>query len=437
MSHFFILVAALWGFLQQDNPQSLAGMSEADIAAIADATSITPDNPSFRKILYRTGTVDPVDLQQSAKGEQDVSLAELAANPATHRFLPYTLNAKVISIKRFDFDKESARDFLSGFFFADCEAQDGTPFVLATRSSISSWPQATDLPEPQSIQFSGFFLGTQPLDFGNQFSATAQPVFVARRFAWQPDQESEVFKVDASLLALSKAGVDLSLLDIVKSRKGKPLGTREGVCFWQMLAACKHPETTIPTPRIGFAEMLSDPVNSVGKATTIQGRVRQCVPVKVTDRDVEQRLGSDTWYQLTMFPDLNGRPIQVATREGEPVVYNHAFPVTVCMVDLPDGFVPETIEGSSFVCSGFFYRIWSYPSERTENTGLSGQPSPLMMGASLQIIETDGDQLQMLLTAVLVAMGIAIAFVAWFVYRTHGGNPNAELPDKIEIGDSL
>jgi hypothetical protein len=178
--------------------------------------------------------------------------------------------------------------------------------------------------------------------------------------------------------------------------------------------------------------MLQKPIESVGKKASVQGRVRQCVPVKVTSPEATQLLGTDTWYQLTIFPNLKGRPIQVATREGTPEVYQNAFPVTVCVVTLPQGFDSESIVGSVFQFSGYFYRIWSYPSERTENSDLDGQPSPLIMASIVQKVKSTRGQLQTFLGAVLLAMAIAVGFVGWYVFRARKQTSRDDLPDQIE-----
>ena len=432
MIYLALMLSALLT-LQQEDPRDLAGMTADDLAALTEKTTIAPTDTQFKKILYRTGTVDPIVFRQWAQ-QHNISLQQAVNDAGKYRFFPFSLEADVTSVNRFDFSKEEAKDFLSGLYFAKCETSDGFQFVLASRSSVSSWPRDGKLPEPQSIQFNAFFLGNVALDFGDQFSADEIPVFVARRFAWHPKQQSESLNVDASQVALSKAGVDISLLDVVKSRKGQPIGVREGACFWQMLSACKQSDMEVPPQRIEFADMLRKPIDSVGKATSIRGRVRQCVPVKVTDAEVAKLLGTDTWYQLTVFPDLDGTPIKVGVRDGDPEVYRNAFPVTVCVVDLPAGFSADSIVGEVFFYDGFFYRIWSYPSERTDNTKLDGQPSPLMMAVSLLKAESTVSQLQTLLTAVLFAIAIAVAVLSWYGFKTRRRKkPSQELPEQIEL----
>lgn len=433
MSFTFLLLALSSCLLlpQGEDLRELSGLSESDAAAIEDNQTLDPSGAQFKKLLYRTGTVDGGVLRQWAKRSKDTTVEQVAADPAAFRFHPFSMDVKADSVHRFDFAPEDAKDFLSGFYIANCQTKTGEEFILISRSSVSSWPLNENLPQPQKISFDGFFVGKLAIKLG-QLETSARPVFVARRFAWYPDQENESLKIDAAKVALAKAGVDISLLDIVKSRKGEPIGNRESICYWQMLAACKSVQPVDSADRIDFATMLRSPLDSVGKFASVQGRVRQCVPVKLTSPDAMELLGTDTWYQLTIFPDLDGRPIEVGTR-GDPEVYKNAFPVTVCAVELPEGYDSESIVGNTFQYNGFFYRIWSYPSERTESReDLAGQPSPLMMASSMVKVKSTTGQLQTLLGSVLLAMALAVGFVVWFVSRAKKTKPRSELPDQIE-----
>ncbi|QEG24723.1 hypothetical protein [Mariniblastus fucicola] len=417
---------------QGEDLRELSGLSQEDAASTTDTDSFDPLNPQFKKLLYRTGTVDSAVIREWVTNESTEAISSFATNPADHRFHPVSIDAKVKSIRRFDYPPEQARNFLSGFYVADCENEKGESFALISRSSVASWPVKQSLEEPQSIRFDGFFFASKSVALIGETDSTPIPILVTRRFSWHPERTYAELGVDAAKVALANSGVDISLLDIVKSRKGKSIGSRETVCFWQMLAASKNVRLPADVDRVDFSTMLRSPIESVGSAASVQGRVRQCVPVKVSDPEAVSLLGTDTWYQLTIFPDLKGRPIQVATRDGEHEVYQNAFPVTVCVLNLPAGLNQESIVGNVFLCDGFFYRIWAYPSERTDDSGLYGQPSPLVMASSLTEIESTAGQLQTMLGAMLLAMAIAIGFVGWFVFRSKKAVTRDELPDKID-----
>lgn len=427
-----ILLCVLALFARQTNAsddlRELSGLSDADSAAIIDDSELDPGITAFKKLLYRTGTVDASVLAAWASRSKEIPISAISSRPKEYRFFPFAISAEAVSVERFDFSKEDAKDFLRGFFIVECISKDGQPFAIISRSTVTTWPINEPIANPQQIEADGFFLGN--LKVGNTNSDTAVPVFVARRFAWWPVETDDSLGVDANTIALAAAGVDIAMLDTVKARKGEQIGTREAACFWQLLSACTK-VTPQGIARVDFATMLREPLDSVGKAAAVQGRIRQCVPVKVTSPEAVELLGTDTWYQLTIFPNLDGRPIRVATREGEPEVYTNAFPVTACTLTLPSDMTAESIVGNSYLFDGFFYRIWSYPSERTEDSNLEGQPSPLIMASSMSLIESTSDQLQMFLVALLASIVIAVVAIGWFVLRTKKETPRRELPDKI------
>ena len=66
LSLLIALIVLMPGLVQEDDLRSLSGMSEPDIGAVEDDAELDPNNAQFKKILYRTGTVDPVVLRQWA-----------------------------------------------------------------------------------------------------------------------------------------------------------------------------------------------------------------------------------------------------------------------------------------------------------------------------------------------------------------------------------
>ena len=283
--------------VQDDNLRDLSGLSESDVFAITDDQELEPGNIQFRKLLYRTGTVDSDVLAQWSARTENTTLTQYSQSPEQFRFYPVSISGNANIVERFDFSAKDAKDFLKGFFVVRCKSgSDDSEFIVVSRSTVSTWPLDEKLVTPQPIIANGFFLGN--LSIGSQ---PAMPVFVARRFSWFPTTESTELEVNASLLALSEAGVDVALLDTVRARKGQPIGVRESNCFWQILSATRSVDFAA-AKRIDFASMLGDPVRHVGNAASIQGRIRQCTPVKVTEDNARAMLGTDTWYQLTIFP---------------------------------------------------------------------------------------------------------------------------------------
>lgn len=449
--------AAAQDSIETERAIELSGLSSSESWEVEDFQPIDPSDATFRRLLYRTGQVSAASLNQWKDYSADIAFDMLAAEPRRSRFRVLEFSGMAKRVYRYAFSKEDAKDFLSGFFVVICENEAGRPFAIISRSSISSWPRDELLDVPQPIKFQGFFFGcfetkldptgrvcvaiekretgfaaSQPTDDKKVSSADSMPVFIAKRFSWQPTQINAALGVDESEISLAENGVDIGLLDLVRAKSGKPISEAESNVFWQMLSASRTAETAA-TDRISFAEILGDPVSRVGKAAAIQGRVRQCVPVKITDPKPISQLGSDTWFQLTVFPDLAGRPIHVNGKDGAVEVYRNAFPVTVCMPRLPAGFDANSIVDQSFYFDGFFYRMWVYPSERTDDSALSGQPSPLIMADRTQLIESTGDELSLFIGAIVLAMLLLVGFVSWFVFRSRKMGSRPDLPDRIEL----
>ena len=448
--------------IEDEKAIELSGLSTSDSWEVDDFQPLDPSGTTFRKLLYRIGQVSNKSLKQWQHYSAEIDAAGLAADTRRARFRVFNRSGKATRVYRFDFSKEDAKDFLKGFFVVICEDENGAPFAIVSRSSIVGWSRMPKLESPQPIQFQGFFYGyvesgvdgdqrtilkieKRKTGFANGkpaegedrsvTSSNSMPVFIAKRFSWFPEQADSTLKVDASKIALARCGVDIGLLDIVRSKSGKPIGASEADCFWQMLAGCQKldPENPKIKNRISFASMLGDPLDSIGQAATVQGRVRQCVPVKATDPNVVSLLNTDTYYQLTVFPDLDGRPIHVSGKDGTVEVYKQAFPVTACLTTLPSEFNAESIVGETFKFDGFFYRMWVYPSERTDASSLDGQPSPLVMVSQSTLVKSTSDQLGIFVTCLVFAMLLAIVCVSWFVLRSKSKSPSLDLPDRIEL----
>ena len=64
MSFAFLLLATCLLLPQDEDLRNLSGLSESDAAAVEDNETLDPSGPQFKKLLYRTGTVDGGVLRQ-------------------------------------------------------------------------------------------------------------------------------------------------------------------------------------------------------------------------------------------------------------------------------------------------------------------------------------------------------------------------------------
>jgi len=338
-----------------------------------------------------------------------------------------------------------------------------TNVAVLLREPLRSWPLNQPLPVPQKVEYAGFFLGSfetnsdkhlklfqsarqpqensqdsDPVELDEEIQPVAPeqcvPVFVAKRLRWFPTEISETPPITESMVKLAEQGMDVSLIfDRVKRRSKKPIGASETAALYQMMIAADK-ITALPRDTMDFKQLLSSH-RSNGAAVRMTGRIRQCVAAKINNPKIAAELGTDTWYQTTVFPDQQGKNIVLRNPDGEDLIYSQ-FPFTFCLPHLPDDRSPQELTGAVFEFSGFYYRMWAYPSERTDNAGLSGQISPLIMVSSLREIKAEEADLNVFVGAIVGAMLLAIAFIAIFVYRSRGQKTNEEtlpLPEKIDI----
>jgi hypothetical protein len=448
-----------------DKAMELSGLSASETFEVDDGLPIMPEDPILKRLLYRIGKTSAGNLNQWARYAADVDWKSLAEQPRGFRFWVFHRTGKVKTVIPFRYSEDSDDDLLKGFYVAYCESGSGDPFVVITRSTCVSWPLDEVFESPQSIAFSGFFYAQIELederlklelrskseveqadnvdsdDATTEADGNAVPVFIANRLAWYPDSVQTSLGVDESRVALAKAGVDIGQFDYVRKENSKPLGSRDSDCFFQMLGAVKSLGAGVPEHKTSFVGLMNEPIESIGKAVSIEGRVRQCVPVKIQSDDTKQATGLDGYFQVTLFPDLDGQKIVVSNPNGEDQVFRR-FPVTVCLTELPDGLTPAEMEGKQIALQGFFYRFWSYVSERANQDGVAGQVSPLVIASQTKVFASSQGQLNLFLGGLLFAMIVGMCLLGWYYsYQRHRGSdrtdaiPQDELPEKLDTSN--
>ena len=118
---------------------------------------------------------------------------------------------------------------------------------------------------------------------------------------------------------------------------------------------------------------------------------------------VENRLGVSKYYQLMLFPNLDGAKIVVKNNDGTKMDYRR-FPITICCTELPAGMSPSDVEKKQFVVDGYFFRFWKYRSDKTDEAASTGQVSPLIIAKCPQMIEPDTRSLNLTLFIFIVTV---------------------------------
>ena len=448
-----------------DKAMELSGFSVSESFEVEDDGPLMPASPFLTRLLYRFGNLSIGNLNLWSEYSSDVSWEQLVSTPRSYRFWTFHREGEVHSISTFRYGPEAADDLLKGFFINYCRSADGQPFAVLTRSSGKRLPVDTPTMAPQPVSFSGFFYGNFSVDENGLLNIEPRkkselernadgdddaqgegggktlPVFIANRLAWYPVAANEELKISESHVSLAKAGVDVGQFDYVAQQNSKPLGQRDSDCFFQTIAAVKTLGADLPATRATFVDLMKNPTGSIGEATVLQGRVRACTPVKLQNADVKALIGADRYYQLILFPDLDGQKVVVKNSAGEDQVFS-SFPVTVCITELPDGLAPEEMEGRQLFVEGFFFRFWSYTSSRSMKDGVKSQVSPLVIASQARPIKSNAEQLNSILSFGLLGLLVGLCFLFWFIKNRDRSSmkrvnalPQSELPGKIDTSN--
>jgi hypothetical protein len=269
-----------------------------------------------------------------------------------------------------------------------------------------------ELAEP--TEFSGFFA----LASGTDWPTAQQQVllFVAPRIGWFPNELSAKFRIGIGQLQLAKAGFDVGLLDNCQRQNFKPMSAEEGETFYTMLAAVNRiataNETTFTGSATQFLDLVTEPREHFGDLVQLEGHVKRVVPVSVDNR-FQQEVGSE-FYQMDMFVSLADNSQIVMGPDENKLVFRNRFPVTIHIGSL--GRPIADFDRANVRVEGYFYRLWNYQSNFSEEQGATGgQFSPLIMATKIEIVPpADGNALGWLAIWVLVFVLALIIGVVLF-----------------------
>ena len=417
---------------QQHNasPLELSGFSISEAYEIQDDIPLDLDSPTLKQLLYRIKNTSPKSRNQYSRYSKDVTWHEITNQTEDFRLWMFDIPARLKKIEKRRFQTLSAEEEIKGVNVCYCETDPhrmpggktgrGDTFLVLSRTMPNAIPVGVSIDEP--IRVSGFLYarvsGTD-VDDNNEM-----PVFITDRVAWFPDQESK--NVTAAHVSLAKHGVDIGLIDIVRASNARTLDSRDAESFFQFLAAAdrmdgnKSEQISIaenPKPdssKLGFNQLMQNSDANFGQAVRIAGTVRTCSVINVPHADIKSRMGLTKYYQLMLFPNLDGTKIVVTKQDGTKMDYRR-FPVTVCCLELPAGMSPTDVEKKRFVVDGYFFRFWKYQSDKTDQAAVSGQVSPLIIAKIPRIVDLDtgGLNLALLIFAITI-IGAMIALIGGY-----------------------
>lgn len=283
----------------------------------------------------------------------------------------------------------------------------------------------------------------------------------AKRVRWILDSELEGgdgSRWPTGWRLLGSRGFDCGTLGGVAKRSRGPLVAEDNEAFYGMLAAAaKLEQAEIPEPAsLAMPELLRNSRQLVGHWLRLDLETARISRVLVSDAQLKAGLGSDFYWQIDGFGELDRVRIELEGKSGDGsdgnLVFENRFPVSVAIVRLPDwlrakvdaasggaGRVDVSMLKEPVTVDAFFYRLWSYDSEFATSRG-GRQVAPLLIAADVRSraaqYAASADQVKLLgwgMAVVVIASILLTSGILWRVGRRDSAvrtRRRSELRDK-------
>ncbi len=355
----------------------VGGISNDQIAELRSAEPWNSScNETLRRMLFRIQKdVRPSDLERWSLGEVD--LGRLAEDPGAYALAVFRLKGRVLLAEPYRLSaKEGDEGDLTSIWRCRMELDRQPKGIdVFTARVPKAWKTGEPIDEPSEAW--AFFVKASTQEEGRPAAC-----FLAGRMAWYPPTY------------LGRLGMDVGLLDDVdvepppsKAADGstaevdwesRQLTERDHECFYRMLKAAgtakdgqiegwaREELAKTGGERFSVVPLFNSPQNQKGRLVELKGSARRIIPVRVSEADVNKRLGITQYYQVYLFTEDS---------QDNPIVFClHQLPA-----GLPTGDGPDYVEDVSI--AGFFFKTWSYRiSAGSENGRPQRQLAPLLIG---------------------------------------------------------
>ncbi len=365
----------------------LYGIAESQLKMLADGEGLGPeDEETLIRILYQMPRFPLASLQRWAVPDWDV--AALVAAPADHRSDALRLAGRATHLRHVMLPPELAERFeFSDYYLVTIESdQPPCRLEVCTRAIPRQW-QPGPMDEPVSAL--GLFL--KPSSGAGDVPTL---VCVTPRVAWHPDRVDEANFVAADHLVLAELGMDIGLFDAVRLRNRKGIEDADSECFYQLLAAAGRAApgklTQVAERDPPFGPLLQSPRINQGRIFSLAGTARRVSKILVGEKDLQERFGLDHYYQVDIFVPLGNQVVRLGdpTATGEVPTFEHDYPITVCVRELPPGMREGDDIRQQVRVAAIYFKLWSYRSEYISSfDDRQLQIGPLLIGQSLQVID--------------------------------------------------
>ncbi len=364
----------------------LYGIAESQLKMLADGEPLGPDDEeTLIRILYQMPRFPLAALQRWAAPQLEV--APLLDVPAEHRSDAFHLEGRARQMRRVVLPPELAERFEFAEYVVvtiDCR-EPPCQLEVCTRAVPAAW-QPGPMDEPVSAF--GLFLKTSRVE------GRAALVFAAPRVAWHPDRPDPSHDVLADHVVLADLGMDIGLMDGVRQRNRQGIESADSECFYQLLSAvgkaapgelAEHAERDPP-----FGPLLQAPRRNQGRLFSLPGTARRVSKILVGEEDLQERFGFDHYYQVDIFVPLGNQVVRLGDpgESGEVPTFEHNYPITVCVRELPPGLTVGDDLRQEVRVAGVYFKLWSYRSEYISSfDDRQLQIGPLFIAHDLQTID--------------------------------------------------
>lgn len=418
----------------------LFSIDASQIRQLQDGRPLVVDeDETLFKILYRLPSFGLDKIE--AWCQRDVDWRELAEHPEANRLGVFLIQGRAVGLQRLDLSAEMAARLEYRSYFRVRLQLAGVPYpvLVCCRAVPRAWETAGQLNEPASC--CGLFLKT-----GGDADGQRELVFAAERIAWLPERPEPSLGVTLDTVYLASLGLDVGLLDSVRTTNRKAITSEDRECFYQLLAALgradpaavfgRAPAVTDLTP------LLTQPEGQQGRLVSLLGTAMRVQKIAIDEPDVRQRFGIDHYYQVDVFVSLENTEIRFEQKGGskEAPVFRNAYPVTCCVRELPAGLPARDDIAVPVRFAGVYFKLWAYKSEYVSAfDDRQRQVSPLFIAATPRVVKFDNSGSQLLgwiSGLVFVILILAAGFYTWFPWRGDKRVQEQLLRPRLELGSA-
>jgi hypothetical protein len=411
----------------------ISGIGPSELRFLIDLDPVVgKDIDTIGKLLAVFPKISESDIQRltkpTANTDSAITLDVLASDVDRYRIKFFTIRGRATIVKRQYIIPEAARliGFNSFFWVTIKSDHSDIPIRIATRKLPIAWfPDswkrpatavlngAEESPMPQTEQPLPFEIDEPILVDGLLLKTTAENeqlelIMAASRVKWLPTNVSTERHVHSSMVLLSQHGFDSGLLDEIRRTNKSALGHNDREAFYQILKILQpstaldsiqhvHQQSPPPTPQI--VDYFNNTRALQGQFVTIHGDVRQISRIAIVNSKMQQRLGSDHYWQLDLSIPIGKHRIRVKTNDAdqEGIIFQNRFPLQVCVNHLPaelqqamnelrQGVDGRKLLRENVTIQGVFFKLWSYQSALTMRDGPEReQLSPLIIASAIRI----------------------------------------------------